>query len=146
MLTPSIFTNSSLENIFDDFFNGAYYPVRKGAATISAMNTDIKETEDGFELEMDLPGFKKEDINAELEKGYLTIKASHQESKDEQDQKGNYIRRERYSGSYQRSFYVGDDMKQEDIKAGFKDGVLKISIPKVGTKEIPQKSQISIEG
>ncbi len=143
MLTPSIFTNTSLENIFDDFFNDAYYPVRKGASTISAMSTDIRATDDGYELEMDLPGFKKEDVTAELDKGYLTIKASHQE--ESEDKKGNYIRRERYSGNYQRSFYVGDDMRQEDIKASFKDGVLKVAIPKVGTKEEPPKSQISID-
>ena len=110
------------------------------------MKTDVKEVENGYEVAMDLPGFKKEDISAKLENGYLTITASKGLDKDEKNEDGKYIRRERYSGSCSRSFYVGDGVTEEDIKARFEDGILKLDIPKKDAEKIEQKKYISIEG
>ena len=112
------------------------------------MKTDIKEMEDGYELEMDLPGFKKEEISISLEDGNLTIQAAKGLDEDEKEKKtGRYIRRERYAGSCARSFYVGDDITEEDIKAEFKHGILKIFVPKKEAKpEVEQKKYIAIEG
>lgn len=110
------------------------------------MKTDVKEVENGYEVAMDLPGFKKEDISAKLENGYLTITASKGLDKDEKNEEGKYIRRERYSGSCSRSFYVGDGVTEEDIKARFEDGILKLDIPKKDAEKIEQKKYISIEG
>ena len=111
------------------------------------MNTDIKELPDQYEMQLELPGYKKEDIQAELKDGYLTIQASHSDEKETKEEDGTYIRKERYAGSMNRSFYVGEDVKQEDIKANFTDGILKLVIPKVEHKEeIPQKQLIAIEG
>ena len=112
------------------------------------MNTDIKDTDTGYELTMNMPGAKKEDVKAELKDGYLTVQVTTSRSSDEKDKDGKYIRRERYSGSCSRSFYVGDEVKQEDIKAKFEDGTLKLFVPK--KEERPQvedkKTYISIEG
>mgnify|MGYP002282472433 CR=1 FL=1 len=110
------------------------------------MKTDIRETESGYELDIDLPGFKKDEINAKLENGYLTISAAKGLDKDEQDKKGNYIRRERYAGSMSRSFFVGEGVTQEDVHAKFEDGILKLSVPKKAAKEVEQQRYISIEG
>jgi HSP20 family molecular chaperone IbpA len=111
------------------------------------MRTDVKETETGYELDLDLPGYKKEDVQAELKDGYLTITASTSSNKDEKDEDGKYIRRERYSGTCSRSFYVGEDISQQDIKAKFEDGTLKLSIPKKEEKPAEEeKKLISIEG
>jgi HSP20 family molecular chaperone IbpA len=111
------------------------------------MQTDIEESETGYALTMNLPGFKKEDVKAELKDGYLTINASTNSSKEEKDEKGKYIRKERYSGSCSRSFYVGEAVTQEDIKAKFEDGTLKISVPKKELKpEVEEAKYISIEG
>lgn len=111
------------------------------------MRTDIKEQKDGYELEIDLPGYKKEDIAAELKDGYLTITASSKKEAEEKDEKGTYIRRERYSGSCSRSFYVGEDITQEDIKAKFENGILKIGVPKKDAKpKVPENKFITIEG
>ena len=112
------------------------------------MKTDIQEHEDGYTLEMDLPGFKKEEIKVELNNGYMTISAAKGLDEDEKDKKsGKYIRRERYTGSCQRSFYVGEDVTEEDIKAEFKHGILKLFIPKKEAKPaVEQKKYVSIEG
>ena len=110
------------------------------------MKTDIREHDTGYELDVDLPGFKKDEINVDLENGYLTISAAKGLDKDEQDKKGKYIRRERYAGAMQRSFYVGDAVTQEDIKAKFEDGILKLSIPKKDAKAVETKKTIAIEG
>jgi len=140
MLMPSIFGETFLDNFFNDSFGRPYQ-------TNSLMNTDIQETEQGYMLTMDIPGVKKEDVKAELKNGYLTIQAASKTSNDQQDSDGNYIRRERYYGSCSRSFYVGEDVKQEDIKARFEDGTLKILIPKKETKAtMEQKKYIAIEG
>lgn len=145
MLMPSIFG----ERLLDDWMDFSFPDVNKvlyGKHADRVMRTDVKENEQDYELAIDLPGFKKEEISAELKDGYLTIQASKGLDKDEQDKKGKYIRRERYAGAMSRSFYLGENMKQEDIHAKFEDGILKLSIPKVEKKEIEQNRYIAIEG
>ena len=148
MLMPSIFG----ENLFDDdwFDFGRDFWGRKnplyGKNAKNIMKTDIREHDTGYELDVDLPGFKKDEINIELENGYLTISAAKGLDKDEQDKKGKYIRKERYAGAMQRSFYVGDAVTEEDVKAKFEDGILKLSIPKKDAKEVETKKTIAIEG
>ena len=110
------------------------------------MKTDIREHEEGYELDIDLPGFKKDEINVQLDNGYLTISAAKGLDKDGQDKKGKYIRKERYAGAMQRSFYVGDAVTQEDVKAKFEDGILRLSIPKKDAKAVETKKTIAIEG
>ena len=144
MLLPSIFGND-LFDTFDNFL----YPVFEVPTTSNVekklygghagriMKTDVREHETGYEIAVDLPGFKKDEIKLELKDGYLTVSAAKGLEENEKDKKtGKYIRRERYSGSMSRSYFVGEDMKQEDIKAKFEDGVLNISLPK---KELQQK-------
>ena len=154
MLMPSIFG----ENLFDDFFNdfpfyddNAGQKIEKklyGRHGQNLMKTDIKEQEDGYELEMDLPGFTKDEITAELKDGYLTISASKGLDKDEQEKEtGKYIRRERYAGACQRSFYVGEDITEQDIKAEFKHGILKLFVPKKEAQpKVENKKYVAIEG
>ena len=111
------------------------------------MKTDIRDTDSSYELDIDMPGFKKEDIKAQLKDGYLTISASTSANNDEQDKDGRYIRRERYAGSCSRSFYVGEGVKEEEIRAKFENGILKLSIPKVENKpQVEEKKYIAIEG
>lgn len=140
MMLPSIFGENLLDNWFDDDWNSWDY------SNTSLMNTDIKENDNDYELTMNLPGVKKEDVTAELKDGYLTIHATSNQNKDEKDEDGKYIRRERYSGSCNRSFYVGDAVTEEDIKANFENGTLKMVIPKKEAKAVPEKKFISIEG
>lgn len=109
------------------------------------MKTDVREYDKGYELDVDLPGFKKDEINIGLENGYLTISASKGLDKDEEDKKGKYIRKERYAGAMQRSFYVGDGITQEDVKAKYEDGMLKTSIPKKDAEAVEEKKTIAIE-
>ena len=144
MLMPSLFTNSFM----DDFFDAPSFGVYKyDAPAQNLMSTDVFEKEDGYEIDMNLPGFKKEDVTGEVKDGYLIIKASTKKSNDEKDAKGKYIRKERYEGSCNRSFYVGDAITQDDIKARFEDGVLKISVPKKEAKpQVEQSRFIAIEG
>ena len=140
MLLPSIFG----EDLFDDWMMD--FPFR-GNGSANLMRTDVKETDNSYELDMDMPGFEKEDIRAELKNGYLTVSASSHKNNDEKDNDGKYIRRERYSGSCSRSFYVGEDVKQEDIKAKFENGILKVSIPKKEEKPaVEENKHIAIEG
>ncbi len=146
MLMPSIFG----ENLFDDFFD---YPAirrrmeRPAPKEMAIMKTDVKESESGFELDIDLPGYRKENVSAELKDGYLTVSAETKTDNDEKDEKGNYIRRERYCGSCKRSFYVGEEITEEDIKAKFENGVLKLCIPKKEAKpKVEEKKFIAIEG
>ena len=110
------------------------------------MKTDIRETDGSFELDIDMPGFNKEDLKAELKEGYLTISASTNKDDGEKDENGRYIRRERYVGSCSRSFYVGEQISEEDIKARFEDGILKISFPKREQKKMEENRYIAIEG
>ncbi len=111
------------------------------------MSTDVKENENGYEVEMELPGFAREDIQADLKEGYLTIHASRNTADEQKDEKGKYLRKERYSGSCSRSFYVGEAVTQEDIKAKFADGILTVFIPKKETQpQVETKKYIAIEG
>lgn len=130
----------------DDFFG---FPQEKKASHVyksTLMQTDVKETDAGYEVTMDLPGYRKEDVSAELKEGYLVITASTNSSNDEKDDQGKYIRKERYSGTCQRSFYVGDDLKQEDIKARFENGTLKLDIPKKDAQpKVEEKTMITID-
>ena len=114
--------------------------------TANVMKTDIKENENGYELDIDLPGYKKENVKAELKDGYLTISASNDSSTEEKDEKGKYIRKERYTGSVSRSFYVGKYVTEEDIHAKFENGILKLSVPKVDAPKVEQNKYIAIEG
>ena len=147
-MLPSIFS----ENLFDDFFNDNFgmFPVWNernplyGKRTKNLMKTDVRETEDTYELDIDLPGFKKDEVTVDLKDGCLTISAAKGLDKEEQDKKGRYIRQERYAGACSRSFYVGD-VEPKDVSAKFEDGILRISMPKEPKKELPQSSAIAIE-
>ena len=142
MLMPSIFGESLLDDFFDFPFGSNYT-----ATDSSLMKTDIKEMENGYEVTMNLPGVKKEDVKAELKDGCLTISASSNSNKDEKDEEGRYIRRERYSGSCSRSFYVGDAVTEADIKAKFENGTLTMMIPKKEVQPaVENKKYIAIEG
>ena len=149
MMMPSILG----ENLFDDFMNDfrlpAFLDVDKelyGKHAKNLMKTDVKETENAYEIDIDLPGFKKDEIQMELNDGVLTISAAKGLDKDEEDKKGNYIRKERYAGSMSRSFYVGENMKEEDIHAKYENGILTLDVPKEQKKAVPEKRYIAIEG
>lgn len=147
MLMPSIFGESLFDEFFDDFARPAKKTVRYTTQTPSVMRTDVKEHETGYELDIDLPGYKKEDVQAELKDGYLTITATTKTNDEQKDEAGKYIRRERYYGTCSRSFYVGEDIKQEDIKAKFEDGILKVAVPKKEAKpKVEENKYITIEG
>ncbi len=154
MLMPSIFGEDLFDNFMKDFpffDDNTESNVEKklyGRRGKNLMKTDIKETEGGYELEMDLPGFTKDEIKVSLENGYMTISAAKGLDKDEQDKNsGRYIRKERYAGSCERSFYVGEDITEEDIKGEFKHGILKLFVPKKEAKPaVEQKKYVSIEG
>ena len=147
MLMPSIFGESLFDEFFDDFARPVKSVARVSAPATAVMRTDIKESENGYELDIDLPGYKKEDVQAQLKAGYLTITATTAKNTDQKDENGKYIRRERYSGTCSRSFYVGDDIRQEDIRAKFEDGILKIGVPKkIEQPEIEENKFITIEG
>ena len=148
-MLPSIFG----ENLFDDFFTDPFgmmvMPQRHdplyGKHSKNLMKTDVRETEDSYELDVDLPGFKKDEVTVDLQDGYLTISAAKGLDKDASDKKGKFLRQERYAGSMSRSFYVGDDVESADISAKFEDGILKISVPKAAPKELPKHTTIAIE-
>ena len=128
-------------DLFDDLFN---FPAFKPLNTRDIMKTDIKEFEDNYSLTMDLPGYAKEDIKIEMEKGYLSITAEKEEEKEEKDKEGNIIHQERYCGKCSRSFYVGENVSEEEIKAAYQSGTLTLTIPKV-TKKVEPKKLINIE-
>ena len=145
MLMPSIFG----ENLFDDWMDFSFPDIDKalyGKNAKNEMKTDVRETEDGYELDIDLPGFKKDEVTAQLDNGYLTIQASKGLDKEQKDKKGKYIRKERYAGSMSRSFYVGDAITEEDVHAKYEDGILKLSVPKKEAKAVEQTKHIAIEG
>ena len=141
MLMPSIFG----ENLFDDFFD---YPfVKNEAESNGLMKTDVKDTEHGYEITMNLPGVKKEDVKAALKDGYLTISATSDSKKEEKNDKGQYIRRERYAGNMSRSFYVGKDITEKDIHGKYENGILMLDIPKKAPeKKVEEKKFVTIEG
>ena len=146
MLMPSIFG----ENLFnDDWMNFGFPEVEKalyGKHASHEMKTDVRETDSGYEVDIDLPGFKKDEIIIQLDNGYLSISAAKGLDKDEQDKEGKYIRKERYAGSMSRSFYVGNAITQDDIKAKYESGILRLSVPKKAAEEIESAKRIAIEG
>ena len=146
MLMPSIFG----ENLFnDDWMNFGFPEVEKalyGKHASHEMKTDVRETDSGYEVDIDLPGFKKDEINIQLDNGYLSISAAKGLDKDVQDKEGKYIRKERYAGSMSRSFYVGNAITQDDIKAKYESGILRLSVPKKAAEEIEGAKRIAIEG
>jgi HSP20 family molecular chaperone IbpA len=145
MLLTDIFGRSFMDDFFEDFTNPYYRTNRIGTAP--AMKADVQELENAYQIELELPGFQKENLHAELKDGYLTITATRQNNDDQKDSKGRYIRQERYSGHYQRSFYVGDDITEEDVHAAFENGVLKLTIPKKEQQQkINESKTIMIEG
>ena len=136
-------------NLFDDWMDFSFPDIVKalyGKHAKNEMKTDVRETEDGYELDIDLPGFKKDEVTAQLDNGYLTIQASKGLDKEQKDKKGKYIRKERYAGSMSRSFYVGDAITEEDVHAKYEDGILKLSVPKKEAKAVEQTKHIAIEG
>ena len=146
MLTPKLFT----EDLFDDWFgldremedlNRKLY----GKRAQREMLTDVREHEDHYELEIDLPGFHKEDIRVELQNGYLTVTATKGHEQEEKNQEGRMVRQERYSGTMSRSFYVGEELKSEEIHGKYEGGVLTLNIPKE-TQKLEKKDTILIEG
>ena len=147
MMMPSI-VGGNLFN--DDWMDFSFPDIDKelyGKHAKNLMKTDVKEKDGNYEVAIDLPGFKKDEITAELKDGYLTISAAKGLDKDEKDKEGKYIRRERYAGACQRSYYVGEDITEEDIKAEFKHGILKLFVPKKEVKPaVEEKKYISIEG
>ena len=146
-MLPSIFG----ENLFDDFFSDPFemmVPTRNalyGKHGKNLMKTDVRETENSYELDIDLPGFKKDEVNVELKDGYLTISAAKGLDKDQEDKKGKYIRQERYAGACSRSFYVGKGVEPEEIGAKFENGILEISVPKETKKPEVKSTSVSIQ-
>ena len=148
---PTVF-GENLMDIFDDFdrnfFRGFGNVDRAlyGKHAQHMMKTDVKETDEGYEVDVDLPGFKKDDIHLELNNGYLTISTEKSLEKTNENKKGKMLRQERYSGVMQRSFYVGEHMTEEDIKASYESGVLHIIVPKKDAPRVPERKTILIEG
>ena len=148
-MLPSIFG----ENLFDEFFDDDFpmIPMRSirnplyGKNAKNLMKTDVRETDNTYELDVDLPGFKKDEVQLDLKDGYLTISAAKGLDKDQEDKKGKYIRQERYAGACSRSFFVGEEIEPRDVSAKFEDGILRVSLPKQVKKELPRNSTIAIE-
>ena len=158
MLMPSLFHDDfDLFDRFDPWFNGfddrEFKNMEKklyGHRAKNVMRTDVKESDTGYEMEIDLPGFSKDEVTVELNDGYLTISAAKgldkdEAKSDEEAHKGNYIRRERYSGACQRSFYVGDKVTKDDIQAKYDKGVLSVFVPKKEVKKLENKQTIEVE-
>lgn len=127
-------TSNLFDDFFGDMFGGDFFDTSSRMPQL--MKTDVVEKDGQYMLDVELPGYDKNDISAELKDGYLTIMANKDQTIENKDEKSNYVRKERYTGSCQRSFYVGEDVKEEDIQAGFKDGILKIAVRKPELKEI----------
>lgn len=149
-MLPSIFGENLFDDSLSDFFGfGRMMPQvgneLYGKHAKNLMKTDVRELDGSYELDVDLPGFKKDEVTVDLQDGYLTISAAKALDKDESDQKGKFLRQERYAGSMSRCFYVGDDVESTDICAKYEDGILKISVPKTAHKELPKHSTITIE-
>ena len=148
-MLPSVFS----ENLFDEMFDDAFglMPMFGGRSPLygkharNLMKTDVREVGDNYEMDVDLPGFKKDEVKLELKDGYLTISAAKGLDKDEQDKQGRYIRQERYTGQCSRSFYVGEGVKAEDVHAKFEDGILRLTLPREAKKELPASNAILIE-
>ncbi len=147
MYMPSLFGENLFDSFFDDFARPARHEVKFREPAGCAMKTDVREKDDAFELDIELPGYSKDNVKAELKDGFLTVSAVVEKNNDEKDKEGRYIRRERYSGSCSRSFYVGETVTEADIKAKFDNGILKITVPKIEAKpEVEQNHYVAIEG
>ena len=150
MMMPSIFG----ENLFDDFMEDFAFPAFSdidkklyGKHANNLIKTDVKETDSDYEVDMDLPGFKKDEITMQLEDGYLTINAAKGLDKEEKNEKGRFVRRERYAGNLSRSFYVGENVTENDIHPKYENGILSFHVPKEEKKAVEEKKHyISIEG
>ena len=148
---PSVF-GENLMDVFDDFdrnfFRGFGNPDRVlyGKHAANMMKTDVKETDDGYEVDIDLPGFKKDEIKLKLNNGYLTITTEKSLEKENENKKGKVLRQERYAGTMQRSFFIGEHVTEADVKASYENGVLHLQIPKKEAAKVPEKKQILIEG
>ena len=140
-----LLANRSFNNLFDDMFNDPFFTRSYDRGSSQIMKTDIHEKDNNYVIEMELPGYAKEEIKADLKDGYLTITAHKNETKEEKDARGKCIHKERYTGTCNRSFYVGEDITQEDIKAAFKDGVLRLQLPKEVEKQADQPQLITME-
>ena len=148
-MLPSIFGESLFDDWMDFPFRGFGTDVEKklyGKNAARVMKTDLKEHEDGYELSVDLPGFKKDQIQLQLSNGYLTVSATKGIEEEDKDKKGRLVHQERFSGSMSRSYYVGENLEEEDIKARFENGVLTLDFPKVEQKKLPERKTIQIEG
>lgn len=145
-MLPSIFG----ENLFDEFFGEPFMPAFHkhdplfGKNARNLMRTDVRELENTYELDIDLPGFKKNEISIELDGGYLNIRAAKELNKEQEEKKSQYLRRERYTGECSRSFYVGDALEPKDVSAAFEDGILKLSFPKALEAKKPEKKTVAI--
>ena len=148
-MLPDIFGKNLFDDLFDDAFsmrpmydvNNALY----GKHAKAIMKTDVKELENGYEVIVDLPSFKKDEVKVDLKDGYLTISAAKGLDKNEEDKQGHYIRQERYAGQCSRSFYVGEGVQPKDVHASFEDGILKLTMPKVDQPKLPETTSIAIE-
>ncbi|MDD6373989.1 MAG: Hsp20/alpha crystallin family protein [Bifidobacteriaceae bacterium] len=147
-MLPTVFGG----NIFDDFFADPFFRTatngQSSTRTLpqSLMNTDVRESDTAYTVDMDLPGYNKGDIQVDLNNGYLNVTAKRETDKDQKDDNGKYLRRERYYGTCTRSFYVGEDIKRDDIKATYTNGILSLSIPKKNAQEVEDSHRIAIEG
>ncbi len=156
MMVPYMFNDGFLDDLFDDKWERDLERAMRraepkgmfGKHAANVMKTDVRESKDGYDVFVDLPGFKKEDVNLHLENGYLTITANRSEDLDEKDKEGHYIRQERCTGSCARSFYVGEELKPEDVTAKFENGILSLKLPKAEPEKLPEKkpTMIEIEG
>ena len=152
MMVPYMFNEALMDDLFSNDWEHDFDRAMKAAAprgmfgkrAANVMKTDVRELENTYELDIDLPGFKKEEVNIELDKGYLTISATRTADNDEQDKKGQYIRRERYSGECSRSFYIGENIEPKDVIAKFENGILQIAFPKAPQPKQPENKRISI--
>ena len=150
-MLPSVFTENLFDEMFDDMFNDMLPMVSSrrnplyGRHSKNLMKTDVRETESAYELDVDLPGFKKDEVQVQLQDGYLTIAAAKGLERENDDKKGRYIRQERYTGQCSRSFYVGEGLKAEDVHAKFEDGILRLTLPREAKKELPASNAILIE-
>ncbi len=145
---PALMNDTMFADLFDDpFFSGWRNANAEAVAPTSMMNTDVRETDDAYEVAIDMPGFNKDDIALELKDGYLTVSAHKDEKRDDKDKSGKWLRRERYVGSCSRSFYVGDQVKESDVHASYKDGTLSLEVAKIQPKaKVESGRRIAIEG
>lgn len=149
---PALMNDTMFSNLFDDPFFEGWRNMDRAAAcdpnmSAGMMSTDVRETDKGYMVDIDMPGFKKDDISLDLQNGYLTVSAHRNSSHEDKDDNGRWLRRERYAGSCSRSFYVGEDVKESDIHASYRNGTLCIQVPKMQARpQVESKHQIAIEG